>query len=266
MGTVTGVDATRRFRDLVQGPERTIRLDEAALLIAAHAHPDLNVPTEMARLDDLAERCYAPTLDALVSHLFQAEGFHGNTDDYYDPRNSFLNDVLDRRVGIPITLSVLTMEVGRRIGVPVAGVSMPGHFLLRDRVDPSVFVDPFNRGAIIDRDGAERRFHQVQGPGAVFDDAFLAPIGPLAILGRMLANLKGAYAHAGDRVGLAWVLRLRTELPGNRPQERVELASVLAARGEFGRAANELERLADEIPAEADRHLRSARRLRARLN
>ena len=260
------MDATERFSELVHGPERAIALDEAALLIAAHGRPGLDVDGELARLDDLASRCYAPTLDALVTHLFRDEGFHGNTDDYYDPRNSFLNEVLDRRVGIPITLSVLTIEVGRRIGVPVAGVSMPGHFLLRDRVDPSVFVDPFHRGAVIDRDGAERRFHQVQGPGAVFDDAFLEPIGPLAILGRMLANLKGAFAHQGDRSGLAWVLRLRTELPGNRPQERAELASALAARGDFGSAAAELERLAQEIPAEADRHLRSATRLRARLN
>src|SRR5204862_32917 len=135
VGTVGRVDATGRFADLVNGREAELPVDEAALLIAAHAYPELDVAEQLARLDALALWCFAPTLDALVEHLFVDEDFHGNADDYYDPRNSFLNDVLDRRVGIPITLSVLTMEVGRRIGVPVAGVSMPGHFLLRDRVD-----------------------------------------------------------------------------------------------------------------------------------
>ena len=260
------VDATERFGALVAGPEASVPLDEAALLIAAHAYPDLDVDAQLARLDDLAATCFAPTLDALVEHLFLDENFHGNADDYYDPRNSFLNDVLDRRIGIPITLAVLTMEVGRRIGVPVAGVSMPGHFLLRDRVDPEVFVDPFARGALIDRTAAEARFHAVQGPGAQFDDSFLEPIGKWAILARMLANLKVVYAHAQDRPALAWVLRLRTLIPDMRPQERAELAGVLAAMGDFPGAATEMEALAALVPDESDRHLASARRLRARLN
>ena len=120
MDGVDAVDPTGGFAALVEGPESALPLDEAALLIADHAYPELDVAAQLARLDALALSCFAPTLDALVEHLFVDENFHGNADDYYDPRNSFLNDVLDRRVGIPITLSVLTMEVGRRIGVPVA--------------------------------------------------------------------------------------------------------------------------------------------------
>jgi regulator of sirC expression with transglutaminase-like and TPR domain len=260
------VDTTARFAALVQGAERELPLDRAALLVAAHAYPGLDVDEQVARLDELAESCFAPTLDALVRHLFVDEGFRGNTEDYYDPRNSFLNDVLDRKVGIPITLAVLAMEVGRRIGVPVAGVGMPGHFLLRDRVDPDVFVDPFARGALIDRRGAEARFHSVQGAGARFDDSFLDPIGSRAIVARILGNLKAAYLQRSDRDALSWLLRLRAEVPGVPPQERAELASVLAARGDFRAAAVELERLAELLPDERERHLAAALRLRARLN
>jgi regulator of sirC expression with transglutaminase-like and TPR domain len=263
---VAEVDVTAQFEAHVQGPERELRLDRAALLIAAHAYPGLDVDAEAARLDALAESCFAPTLDALVRHLFVDEGFRGNRDDYYDPRNSLLNDVLDRRLGIPITLAVLAMEVGRRLGVPMSGVGMPGHFLLRDRVDPDVFVDPFSRGAVTDRRGAEARFHAVQGAGARFDESFLEPIGPRAIVARMLANLKAAYLQRNERASLAWVLRLRVAVPGVPVTERAELARILGALGDWRGAAAELEELAELVPAERQRHLSAAVRLRARLN
>lgn len=207
-------DPTARFAALLRRPEAEVPLDEVALTVAAHAYPDLDVDRELARLDELAESCYAPTLDALVRHLFVDLGFHGNEDDYYDPRNSFLNEVVDRRTGIPISLSVLTLEVGRRIGVPLAGVSMPGHFLLRDRVDPELFIDPFVRGAYLDRTACERAFRAVQGPGATFDDAFLEPVGAHTIVARMLANLRAVFTARHDREGLHWVLRLVELTPG----------------------------------------------------
>ena len=137
---------TARFVQLVQGPESDLRVDEAAALIAAHANPAVEEAAIFETLDDLAARCRPPTLDGLLRLLFVDEGFHGNTLDYYDPKNSFLDEVLERRAGIPITLAVVTMEVGRRAGVPLAAIGMPGHFLLRDRVDPNVFVDPFDQG------------------------------------------------------------------------------------------------------------------------
>lgn len=208
------VDPTTRFAAVVQQPERSIPLDEAALLVAAHAYPGLDVAAELRRLDQLAERCWAPTLDALVTHLFVDEGFRGSRLRYYDPRNSFLNDVLDRRRGLPLTLSIVTMEVGRRIGVPLAGVGMPGHFLLRDRVDPEVFVDPFSGGSFLDRAGCEARFHEVLGPEAEFDESFLEPVGKRTIVTRLLANLQGLYVRAGDRQSLGWVQGLAERLPG----------------------------------------------------
>jgi regulator of sirC expression with transglutaminase-like and TPR domain len=260
------VDRTAQFAELMQQREPTIRLDEAALLVAAHAYPDLDVDEQRSRLDDLAERCYAPTLDALVHHLFVDERFAGNRRDYYDPRNSFLNDVIERRLGIPITLAVVAIEVGRRIGVPLAGVSMPGHFLLRDKVDPEVFVDPFQRGRFLDRAGCEAAFRRVHGPGAQLDPQFLEPVGAAAIVGRILANLKAVYRARRDREALAWVLRLRLAVPGVPVEERRELATALAADGRFDDAADELELLADQVGTRGGEHRRTALRLRARMN
>lgn len=203
------MDPTTRFAQLVVGPEESLPLDEAALLIAAHAHPGLDVDAQLGRLDVLAGEVREPTLDGLRRLLFRDLGFSGNDVDYYDPSNSYLDDVLDRRTGIPITLAVLMLEVGRRVGVPLWGVSMPGHFLVRDKVDPEVFVDPFARGLVLDRRGAKARFLQVQGPGAVFDPSFLEPVGRLAIVSRMLANLEGVARQRADVGMLRWVRGLR---------------------------------------------------------
>jgi regulator of sirC expression with transglutaminase-like and TPR domain len=221
-------DPTSRFVEVVAEPEEAVRLDEAAFLVAAHAHPGLDVAAQLARLDDLAAQILDPTLDGLRRLLFRDLGFGGNEDDYYDPRNSFLDDVLDRRVGIPISLAVLTLEVGRRVGVPLAGVSMPGHFLLRDKVDPEVFVDPFARGILLDRRGCQLRFHGVHGVEANVDPAFLDPVGKLAIVDRMLANLDGVAVRGGDLGMLAWVLQLRCALPGADDELERRRAAVRA--------------------------------------
>jgi len=253
------VDRFGRFRELLVGPEAALPLDEASLLIASFAHPGLDVGAQLTRLDALAEGV-APTLDALRRHLFGELGFAGDADDYYDPRNSFLDDVLDRRLGIPITLSILLMEVGRRIGVPLDGVSMPGHFLVRDKVDHRVFVDPFARGAELDRRGAEARFHGIHGPGAVFDPGFLEPVGRRSIVARVLANLERVAVQRGERSMLAWVLQLRAVLPDADVSDRRRLARVLASSGRYDEAADVLDQLAGDADSAA------ARRLRARLN
>ena len=234
------------------------------MLIAAHAYPELDVGSQMVRLDRLAERCTEPTLEAWRRLLWVDEGFAGNAVDYYDPRNSFLNDVLDRRIGIPITLAVVGMEVGRRIGLPLAGVGMPGHFLLANGSD--VFVDPF-AGVVLDREGCERLFRRVAGGDAVFDPAYLEPVGPRAILARMLANLRLVYGRLAEAGSLAWVLRLRLAMPGTSPADRAELARALAGAGRFGEGAAELETLAGAGAIDdPDAVRRQAVALRARLN
>jgi regulator of sirC expression with transglutaminase-like and TPR domain len=261
------MEATERFGQLMAGPEGRIPLDESALLIAAHAYPDLDLERELDRIDRLAEGCRTPTLDGVVRYLFVEQRYRGNIRNYYDPRNSYLNDVAARRVGIPISLCVLTMAVARRHGVPVAGVGMPGHFLLRDRVDPEVFVDPYQRGALIDRVACMRIFRQVNGPDARFEDAYLDPVGARSIVGRMLANLKAVFRERSDTAALAWVLELRCLIPDMATAEFGEWAEVLASLGRFDRAAGVLETGADRLPGDpADAWRATARSLRSRLN
>jgi regulator of sirC expression with transglutaminase-like and TPR domain len=263
------MDPTERFITLIREPESAIPLDHAALLVAAHANPALDIGRSIDRLDDIASRCTDRSFAGVIDHLFAAEKFIGNHDDYYDPRNSFLNEVVDRRLGIPITLGIVAVETGRRIGVPIAGIGMPGHFLVRDATSIERYADPFD-GRTLDRDGCRVLFTATQGH-AEFSDELLTAVGARAIVARLLANLKGIYLSRRDRRNIAWVLKLRSEVPGVPLEERRELASALAADGRFVAAAEELDRLA--LLAEeagrtelADDSSRGATRLRARLN
>jgi regulator of sirC expression with transglutaminase-like and TPR domain len=260
------VEPTARFAELVQRSEPDLPLDEAALLIAAHAYPDLDVEAEIAALDDLAAGCPDRNFEGWRRYLFDDLGFSGDVEHYYDPANSFLNEVVRRRVGLPITLSVLGLEVGRRLGLPLAGVGMPGHFLLQHRAEQTVWVDPFGHGRVLDRDACEERFHLVNGASTPFLDSYLDPVGPRDILGRMLANLKAIYASRGNLEALAWVFALRLAIPGTPPLERRDLARVLGSTGQFVEAAEALEELADTLPTQADSLLAEAQALRARLN
>lgn len=261
------VGPTERFSALVHGPEEALHLDEAALLVAAHADPALDLAAALERLDGLAAGVAEASLDGICRHLFGELGFRGADHDYDDPRNSYLHVVLERRTGIPITLVVVLVEVGRRLGVPIGCVSMPGHFLARDELHPEVFVDAFARGARLDAAGALARFRQVHGPAVPFDPAFIEPVGPRATLARVLANLERIYTGAGDRAALRWVLELRAGMPGAGVGERRRLAALLASGGELVAAATLLEAVAAEVEgAEADAALAAAHRLRATLN
>lgn len=258
---------TARFAEVVQGPASSLPLDEAALLIAAHGDPSVDVAVELGRLDELAAGVGEPTLDGLRRHLFGELGFAGATDAYYEARSSYLHEVVRRREGIPIALSVLLIEVGRRSGVPLVGVAMPGHFLVGAEADRDVFVDPFARGLLLDRQGAQARFHAVRGPGAPFDPAYLEPTGRPAIVARMLANLEAVATVQADRELLEWVLALRLAVPGAGADDRRRYASVLAGSGRVVEAAEVLEALAEEVGGDdAAAAAAAAHRLRAGLN
>jgi regulator of sirC expression with transglutaminase-like and TPR domain len=261
------MDLVRRFAGIVQRP--VVALDEAALVIAACAQPGLVVDAELERLDLVAAEVGERSLDGVVHLLFGAMAFAGNRLDYYDPRNSFLNCVLDRRLGIPITLSVLLIEVGRRVDVPLVGVGMPGHFLVRAEHDPDRFVDAFSGGVQLSRGGCAGLFRSLHGPTAAFHDAHLAPVGNLLIVKRMLGNLRGVYAQRDDPRSLAWVLELLAQFPDATVHEQRELASVLGAGGSFDRAAAAYERaaaMAEQHGDDAAADLRNALNLRARCN
>lgn len=241
-------------------------LDRALALIAAAGRPGVDPADVLARIDALA--VLVPDLDAeqLCGGIFRGLGFRGNRGDYYDPDNSRIDRVLDRRAGIPITLSVLAMEIGRRRGVPLVGVGMPGHFLLRDAGDDDVFLDAFDGGRVLDLDGCRRLFARLHGPTVPFDPAFLAPTGPADIVTRVLDNLRVAHLRAGDRRGFLEVLRLKGAMPDAGISERRQLAGVLAEEGRFLEAAALHERLAGEDVSRADEHRAAAVRLRAHLN
>ena len=260
---------TDRFAQLVGAPESHLRehLDEVTLLIAAHARPGLDVEHYRRRLDDLAARCEEPVLAEVSHQLFGVEGLRGNGEDYYDPRNSYLDEVLDRRLGIPITLSVVFLEVGRRLGIPLAGVSMPGHFLVRLLGEPPILLDPFVGGGLLGETECEQRFRALQGPAVPWDPAFLDPVATIDIVARMLNNLRSVHLQRQDSASLDWVLHLRGLLPGASVDQRSERAGVLVAQARFDEAADLLESLADEAPdAKAASLASKAKRLRARLN
>lgn len=187
-------------------------LPRGALIIARIEHPHLDPAPSLARLTRLGALAMArierlgrtagayEQIAALNQLIFEDEGFHPNEDDYEDPCNSMLNDVLERRTGIPITLSLVFMEVARRCGVHAEGVNFPGHFLVKgrsnrfDTEDPhDIIVDPFNRGAVLNEAQCRDLLQRVAGDEAVFDRRMLAPIGKHGMLVRMLNNLKRLY-------------------------------------------------------------------------
>ncbi len=258
-----------RFAELVRSPEPVLRdsLDEVALLIAAHANPSLDIASYQRRLDGLAARCTEPVLAEVTHELFGVEGLRGDDADYYDPRNSYLDAVLDRRLGIPITLSVVAMEVARRLGLTLSGVNLPGHFLLRMAGDPVVLIDCFAGGRLLGEAECERLFAAMHGPATPFDPRFLEPVATVDIVARMLNNLRSVHLQRHDSVALDWVLELRGLLPGSTIEQRAERASVLAALARFDEAANLLDHLAaDATDAKASALHSQARRVRARLN
>jgi len=260
------VEATARFAELMQRPDAAVPLDQAAALIAAHAHPALDIDAVLGGLDDLAADATANDAEALAEFLFVERGFAGNTDDYGDPRNSYLDDVLSRRLGIPISLSVLMVEVGRRLGVSVQGVGMPGHFLVRAGREPGRWFDPFHGGRCLDEEGCRALFARVRGTDAEFRTEYLEVAGATAIIGRMLTNLQHSLLRREPRAA-AWVLRLRLRMPGLSAAERIALATMLGTVGRFDEAAGELDALAPELTTDAAGKVsRQAAALRARAN
>jgi regulator of sirC expression with transglutaminase-like and TPR domain len=202
-------DVNEIRREFVQLATREpVPLARGALLIAKEEYPDLDVAGYLDRLAALAREA-EPIVKAgddgieqveLLSHfLFEQKGFEGNRENYGDPRNSFLNDVLDRRLGIPITLSLIYLEVGRRLGLNLYGVSFPSHFLVK-AVDSrgELLIDPFNGGEILSLDEIRAMLTQVYGQPVEVHPSFLKAVGGRQILIRMLRNLKNAYMGVAD--------------------------------------------------------------------
>jgi len=252
--------ARARFKALIEMP--VLPLDEAALAIAAEEYPSLDVPSYLARLDALgalvrsretAPHRVAGTLRAVRDVLFDEVGFRGNEEAYYDPRNSYLNEVLERKLGIPISLSVLFMEVARRAGLTLHGVGFPGHFMvkLHPEAGPEIFIDPYNGGELLSKDECVARFKT--GPTSRdFDPRWLEGVSPRQILGRMLHNLKRIYVEQGDDVRSYWVIDRLVLLAPDAADELRDRGLVSARLGLRPAAARDLTAYLERTPAAAD--------------
>ncbi len=260
------MDELQRFAELMADPRP--RLDLALALIAAAGRDDVDADDLIVQVDELSASVQANDAAGICQELFSADGpvgFVGDRSDYYDPDNSLLDRVLQRRRGIPITLSILGIEVARRHGIELDGIGMPGHFLLGDRTTGR-FYDAFGGGTALQADGARALFHELHGAEQPFEPIYLGATSRPAIVVRVLNNLRGAHLRRGDRQGLARALRLQASLPGLGLAARRDLAGVLAADGRFVEAAEVHDALALDDPESAEGHLASAQRLRARLN
>lgn len=253
-------DLEQHFTDLVSRSVEEIALDEAALTIARVVYPDLRVRDYLDRIDRIAETVAARIQDQTDSLkllvlmqqvLFQEQGLRGNQEDYYDPRNSYLNDVLDRHVGIPISLAVIYLAVADRLGLPVSGISFPGHFLLRWQLEQGqVVVDVFNGGTTLGTDEIARLAEGALGQplsDPVVATRFLVPCDRRQILARMLRNLEVLKGRDADDVvaqhqRLAFLNLCLIADPDSRMQLS-NRATVLTSLDCHGAAISDLERL-----------------------
>ncbi len=231
---------THPFDLLMELPEGDIRLDCAALHIARDVYPGLELSAPLALLDRMAEEIaarrpgLASTLryEAMRSVLVDIYELRGNTRDYYDPDNSYLNRVLERRLGIPISLSIVWIEVGRRLKWPVRGVGFPGHFLVRfDDPERYVIADPYHQGRALSLEECRALLDQNFHGQVVFSPALLAPVGTRAILARLLNNLRGVYAVQQRLERLEAVLRRLIAVEPDDPRHVLDLAHLHYQRG-----------------------------------
>jgi len=223
--------ARQRFATMLSEDEGSINLAKAALLIAEEEYPGLDVEAYLDRLDRMAHEVEKRfrhdegplvCVETLNSYLFNDLKFRGNAEEYYDPRNSFLNEVLERRTGIPITISTVYLEVGWRLGMPLHGVGFPGHFLVKySKGKEEIILDPFHRGVILTEAECQRRLDQVYIGQVQIQPDFLTATTKRQILTRILANLKGIYVAAKDyRRALAAVERILVINPDLAPEIR----------------------------------------------
>jgi regulator of sirC expression with transglutaminase-like and TPR domain len=246
--------ALSSFASLVESSrdDSSIDLAGAALAIASTEYPSLDAPYYIGRLEALAQRVRSrmrsnptarETIALLNRVLFDEDGLRGNLDNYYDPRNSFLNDVLDRKLGIPITLSVVYMEVARRVGFPVAGTGMPGHFLLKhyDGMSGEIVIDAFHRGRIVGSSECQQQLDEIYSGQVELQPEFLKAVSQREILTRMLNNLRQIYfTQKNLPKGLA-ILDLLLAIPPPSPDllrerglVRLSLDQLLGAARDFG--------------------------------
>lgn len=249
------------FHRLVTGAD-DVRLARVALEIAGDAYPHLDLERYLDRIETLADRVRDRTRDGASALdvvgqinwvLFIEEGLGANQDEYYDPRNSYLNEVLDRRLGIPITLSVLYWTVAQHLGIPIAGVNFPAHFMLRvDESDRTWFVDPFDAGAIHDHESCQQKLSRIVQQPVALTEALAAPCSVACVVARMLRNLKAIYWSRQDVAALLPIQRRLVALNPFDGKELRDLAWVCIQSEHLGEAMDLLEAYLRIMPSPAD--------------
>lgn len=256
--------ASELFREMVSRPPDQVDLAAAALLIALDEYPGLSVQKYLLEIERIASAVRTrlmsrrdvwpmDAIEAMNCQLFDIERFRGNQDDYYDPRNSFLNEVLDRKTGIPITLSLLYLEIGRRVGVTLYGVGMPGHFIVKVvHRGVEILVDPFCHGEILLEEQCQGKLMQILGQGFKFERSYLDAVNSHQILERMLANLKGIYFDRQDYAKVLDVIEKMLLIRPDSPEHIRDRGSVHYKLGRLSLAVRDWARYLELDPSARD--------------
>lgn len=270
-------DLILRFRDLTEREDEKINLAAAALVIAAAEYPELAAEPWLAILDRLAEQAQAApeaspleNIAALNQLLFEQEKFKGNEEEYDDPRNSFLNDVLERKTGIPITLSLVYLEVARRRRLPVVGVGFPAHFLVK-YVDAGreIVIDPYHCGTILTTADCEQLLKTHFGAAAELKAEFLRAVTNSQILSRMLNNLKGSYFRRGLYPKVLTMIELALTLDEDPLPDLRDRGMVYFAMARYADAVADLKSYIAQAPAsdpQKNEVLKILHRIRSLMN
>ena len=268
------------FTEIVSRKDEEINLAEAALTIAAEEYPRLDIPLYLDKLDrigDMARERARGAIDsldqisALNAVLFEELGFRGNRDKYYDPRNSFLNEVIDRRTGIPITLTIVYIEVAKRIGLFIEGVGMPNHFIARHAAATGdVFIDVFNGGRLMGEMGCAEMLAEISKGKLSLQPEHLMAVTKKQILTRLMMNLLGIYSLGDHPRALSLAERLMIINPDS-PQHVRDYGVLLDATGKISSAIEMLEQYLAMSPDAPDREtvrgeIKTLRQNQARLN
>lgn len=245
---------------LAREPATSFDLAEIALLLARDEFPKLDVDAHLAEIAAMAHEARHFVRDpspvekvkGLCRYLFHEMGFHGNRDNYYDPLNSYLNIVLERRTGIPITLSVVTIAVGRRVGLPLVGVGLPGHFVVMHDADREILIDPFHGGRLLTPSDCENVVRQVTGMNFDANELVLQELPTGLVIKRMLNNLKSIYLQSQAWARATRVLLRLRQLAPEEIVLRRELGMCYVQLDQPGKAIDHLQAYLQEASEAAD--------------
>ena len=260
---VEAIKARESFLELAALDEENFPLDRAALVLAMEEYPEINILTYLRKLDTLAaraevligiDRSPVNVIESMNAVLFVQEGLRGNAEDYYDPRNSYLNEVLDRRMGIPISLSVIYLEIARRINFPIRGVGFPGHFLVKHSAGGrNIVIDPFNLGRILTNNECQELLDKVYNGAVQMNSTLLLPMEKKAIITRMLYNLKGIYTQKEHHQKAISVIDKILMLNPAAPSELRDRGLLYMQTSFFAKALADLEYYLSNATAPDDR-------------